>query len=114
MVCFGVGLSGVDVSSEGVLLDDAVYVIKLAAAFPIAKTQAACLQILIPLDQLNLAAGIDAAASCRYLYPICKKEPAIESGLHIAGGNEPAELLVIALLVGLDYSEVGGGFDCFR
>ena len=72
MVCFGDGLSGVDVSSEGVLLDDAVYVVKLAAAFPIAKTQAACLQILIPLDQLNLAAGINATAGFSYLYPICK------------------------------------------
>ena len=62
---------------------------------------------VISFGQANLPAGVDTAAGFCHFDSICQQAPAIKAGVYVAGGNKPAQLLVVALLIGLDYSKVG-------
>ncbi|MCP9876083.1 hypothetical protein KBZ17_05590 [Cyanobium sp. A2C-AMD] len=80
----------IDVPGKGVLVDNAIDVVKFTAAFKIAVAQTACLQVLISFDQANLPAGVDTAAGFSQFDSICQQAPAVEASFYIAGGNKPA------------------------
>ena len=61
---------------------------------------------MISFNQANLPAGVDTAAWFCQFDSICQQAPAVEAGFNVAGGNKPAQLLVVALLIRLNYSKV--------
>ena len=57
----------------------------------------------MPPLEAHAAAGVDAAACGVEFEPVGQQAAAIEQGLDLAGGDEPVEQQVEALLIGLQF-----------
>ena len=112
------GLGGrlvdVEVLGAGVQIQNAVDVLDLAHPFQQAVAQPTGLQILLTALEAHATGGVDGARVEVVFDPLRPQLAARQGGGSVAGGHHPAQLGVIALLVGRQanlqrYSRYGTG-----